>query len=261
MSSKNLSVLILTHRADPLFTQVLQSAHFAEFLLIADYQSGNDWKKLRQELGRNTRNLRVFPQAKKQIQDFAAARNELIQKAESDWIFFLDSDEVLPPEAEEILNLCKEKNNYCLYKVSRHDVFHGKTLHFGESWHDQPIRFARKDSLRFTGAVHEIAKVQKNQKIGHLDFSLQHFSHKNLTEFFAAIDQYCQIESQTRYQKAPTKQQILKELFLLPPLKFILNYFFRLGFCDGFAGFAYAIMMSLHSLLLRIYLYEKYFIA
>jgi hypothetical protein len=40
----------------------------------------------------------------------------------------------------------------------------------------------------------------------------------------------------------------------------MLNYWLKLGFLDGFAGLSYALMMSFHSLLVRIYLYEKYFL-
>ena len=43
--------------------------------------------------------------------------------------------------------------------------------------------------------------------------------------------------------------------WLKPPAKFIQNYFFRLGFLDGTAGFVQAILMSFHSFLVRAKLF------
>ncbi|MBI4226081.1 hypothetical protein HY612_03115 [Candidatus Roizmanbacteria bacterium] len=46
------------------------------------------------------------------------------------------------------------------------------------------------------------------------------------------------------------------KIIFFPLAKFILNYFIKLGFLDGPAGFTYAFLMSFHSFLVRAKLWQ-----
>lgn len=59
------------------------------------------------------------------ITDFADARNRLLKSANSDWVFFLDTDETLTPKlAKEIKNL--DPRNYSGFYLKRNIIFVGK---------------------------------------------------------------------------------------------------------------------------------------
>ena len=49
----------------------------------------------------------------------------------------------------------------------------------------------------------------------------------------------------------------LFELLFFPVIKFIYSYIIQLGVLDGFAGLTMSYMMSIHSLCVRIKMYEK----
>ena len=63
----------------------------------------------------------------KDITDFAKERNNLIKKSKADWIFFVDSDEVIPKELKgEISKINFNTTKYNGFYVKRKIVFLGK---------------------------------------------------------------------------------------------------------------------------------------
>lgn len=257
---RDITCVILTDRSDQIFLKSLQSARFFENFVILDYASGNDWSQLRQQLQLPATHFRVFPQPTP-IHDFAAARNFALQKVQTPWVFFLDSDEIIlstPPAIME--QLLKQTNK--VFQVKRQDIFQHQLLRFGETATSTPLRLAPTQAIHFKRRVHEVAHIQKGYKIAKSSLVLHHFAHQDLTEFFATICQYAQLEAQFRcLEHWPySRTRIAIEMLCWPLAKFFVNYVLRLGFLDGFPGLVYAVMMSFHSLILRITLYEKYFL-
>ena len=169
----------------------------------------------------------------------------------------MDSDEILEKEAKDkIKKMIKNKAD--AFTLERTDFFHDEKLNWGELRKVKLIRLAKTNKIKFIRKVHEIAVVDGVVKRSNL--KMKHYAHQNIGEFIDSINHYAQIEADYRKNKnySYSKIKILFEFCSFPTLKFIWNYLFRLGFLDGFAGLVYASMMSLHSLLVRIYLYEKY---
>ena len=247
-----LTVIFLTDRKDQIFLNALKAASFAKEILIFDYQSQNNWSKLKNE----------FPQIKiikkeENIKNFAQARNEAISLVTTDWLLFLDSDEILEQQAgNQIKELIKNKAD--AFTLERIDFFHDENLSWGELRKVNLIRLAKRNKIKFTRKVHEVAVI--DGKIKKSNLKIKHYAHQNVEEFLTSINYYAQLEADYRKNNnySYSKTKILFELFCFPSLKFIWNYFLKMGFLDGFAGLVYANMMSLHSLLVRIYLYEKY---
>ena len=82
-----------------------------------------------------------------------------------------------------------------------------------------------------------------------------HYPHLSISQFLSQIKFHS-----TLHAEALRKEGVEFSLFHLifnPLGKFLQNYFWRLGFLDGTAGFVMAMMMSLHSFLARAKLFEK----
>jgi len=130
----------------------------------------------------------------------------------------------------------------------------GNELMWGETGQLQLIRLARRQMGRWHRPVHEIWRIKGS--VGQLKSPLYHYPHPTLADFFNKINHYTNIEAGYR-----RRQFDLFELIFYPPGKFFYNYFIKLGFLDGIPGLIMAVMMSLHSLLVRIKLYEKTFLG
>lgn len=223
-----LTVIILAHNKDDRFKTALESAKLADEVLVIE--------------------------KKEAIKDFSKVRNEAMGKAKNDWVFFLDSDEVIPAKAWGLFEKVIKNGNFPAATVGRKDIFHGKELKFGETRDTRIVRLLNKNKAKFVRPVHEVVEVDGN--IFDLDISIEHYAHKDVAEFLDDVSSYAEIEAEYREGK-DEKEKIIFESIFFPVGKFILNYFFKLGFLDGWRGLVYATIMSLHSLFVRINLYAN----
>ncbi len=261
MLIKNLSIIVLNDRQDQLFQQSLMSVAFAEQIIVVDQESANDWPALEKKLKKLNPELKfrlIF--RKNPITDFADLRNKMIKKVNTPWLVFLDSDEILSQENLEQLPQLLNNDQVDAYLIKRVDYFHQRQLNFGETANYYSPRLARVNSIKYDRQVHEVAHITGQIKKSNL--IIKHFSHQNLANFLLSVNQYAQLEADYRLamQIPYTKSKIILQGIFYPTGKFLFNYWLKLGFLDGFAGLCYAWMMSIHSLLVRIYLYEKYFL-
>lgn len=259
MLNKNLSIIILNDRQDHIFHQALLSAAVAAEIIVFDQESNNDWPNLEKKLKKiNPQlNFRLISR-KKSIVDFADLRNQAIKKVNTPWLMFLDSDEILSSNNLDTLAQLLQNHQVDGYQMQRIDYFHQQQLRFGETGWAYHLRLARTNKIKYRRPVHEIPLVMG--RVEQSNLVIKHFPHQNINEFINTINQYAQIEANFRFTDkiSRSKIKIIFEAIFYPVGKFFFNYCLKLGFLDGFAGLTYATIMSLHSLLVRIYLYEKY---
>jgi glycosyltransferase involved in cell wall biosynthesis len=195
--------------------------------------------------------IEVITLKKRNINDFAKERNTLLAKAKSEWVFFLDSDEVITKELEkEILEAVKNKDVQG-YFITRRDYFFGRELKYGEFstfgvfGNSRILRLGRKNAGKWKRIVHEYWDIKG--KKGILKNPLFHYPHKTLGSFITSINHFSSLHAVAL--KSERKKSNIYRIVIWPPGKFIYNYIFRLGFLDGMQGFVAALMMSFHSFL------------
>lgn len=240
------SVLIMTHRSDERFLKCLRSVQFVPEILILDVSSGNDWKNLEKKY--------MFTVLKKidHVRNFSRSRNWMIKQASQPWILFIDSDEQVSPDLKTLIPDLVQAKAYAGYYIKRQDFFLGKPVKHGEVGSVFKLRLAQKKRISFDRPIHE-----KGQVVGitrRVTTPILHVPHTSIKEFWQKIEYYAQLEAE--YRSSNGKRFALWELLTFPIGKFALNYIVKLGFLDGFRGFVYAFMMSVHSAFVRIHLYE-----
>lgn len=245
-----LSIIILTHRKDQRFINSLASAQPADEVLVLDYESDNDWTLLKKKY-----HFKLIKRAGK-IENFSQERNLALKEAKQEWIFFLDSDEEIDKNSwTQIKDLVTEEANIDGFFVNRTDIFYGKPLRFGETGGSKFLRLIKKDKAKYLRPVHEKALVD-----GETDYSkinINHYSHQNISEFLQDITHYSLLESEYQNDHLLGPKKLGLKTIAYPKAKYIVNYIFKLGFLDGWRGLVYATMMSLHSMMVRIFSYEN----
>lgn len=189
------------------------------------------------------------------ITDFAAVRNEAMQHVSSEWCFFLDSDEVLDTPAKESVDTLEtylHDEQVSGVSVRRSDIFLGKRLSYGEAGRQLLVRFMRVKNTTWEGQAHERPVILGDVKESEL--TLSHYSHESINLFIADIASYAKIIASERQTTAGAN---LLQLLLFPPLKLVYDLIVLGGVLDGWRGVTYSYCMALHSLLVRIYAYEK----
>ncbi len=236
---------IILNGSSSLPDKTIASVNFAdEILLIQDSSRAKLSKPI-------PKNIKVFN--RNLDNDFSAQRNFAIGKATSDWLLFVDSDEVVSPSLAKEITSHIQSEKYAGYYLPRLDVFYDRTLKFGETGSIKLLRLARKNAGYFTRSVHE--KWIISGQTSTLANPLFHLKQNLVSGFIGRIILYSKLDAEELSKE--NKNFTNFKLILNPLGKFIQNYFFRLGFLDGTLGFFHAYLMSLQSLSVRIYQWQS----
>ena len=243
--SQTLTVTIIALNEEADLPRCLESARFANEIILIDTGSTDKTVKIAQEYG-----AKVFTE--KWI-GYGAQKNSAHLKATSDWVLNLDADEEITPElrAEIQSVLSRAANNDPMvaegYSVSRKTYYLKKWIRYGGWYPNFVTRMCRKKSGAWTEPqVHEELKITGTlQKLKH---SLNHYT-------FSGIED--QIKTNLKYAKQGAielnnkgKKFSFLKLILKPVGKFFETYFFKLGFLDGWRGFLISINAA-HSMFLK----------
>ncbi len=123
----------------------------------------------------------------------------------------------------------------------------GRMLKHGEVGNIILLRLAKKGTGKWEGPVHEQWKISGKTEL--LKNPLDHYPHPTISEFLSEINYYTDLRAEELYKKKVKSTWL--SVITYPKTKFILNFFFKRGFQDGLPGLVFAIMMSLHSFLVR----------
>ena len=237
-----ISGVILTKNEEKNIEQCIESALWCDEIIIVDDNSEDRTV----EIVQNSK-LKIYKRSLNG--DFSAQRNFGLKKASGDWILFVDADErVTPSLREEIIQLTNNPvNQYNGYYIKRNDFMWGRKLRYGETGNIELIRLAKKNSGKWKGKVHEEWVIKGETEI--LDNYLLHYPHQNINEFLKEINFYTGIRAKELFDEGVRSGFL--EIILYTKAKFVQNYFLRLGIWDGMPGLISAILMSLHSFMVR----------
>lgn len=237
------STVILTKNAELYIERCIKSVLWSDEILIIDDNSEDQTSAIAKKLG-----VSIISHALSN--NFAQQRNFALERVKGDWVFFLDSDEVVSETLkEEIQQVVLDTNRRDLtgFYIQRRDIMWGKKIYHGENGSIMLLRLGRKGFGKWEGRVHEQWHIKG--RVGQLENVLYHYPHPHITEFLEEINWYTTLRAEELYQKGIRVEWF--DILLYPKVKFIQNYFLRLGFLDGTAGMILALLMSLHSFLVR----------
>lgn len=237
-----ISAVVLTKNSEETLEKCLASLSWCDEILVIDDASSDNTIMLAKKSG-----AKVIEHSLSG--DFSLQRNFALEKTKGDWVFFVDSDEVVTGGLrDEILHAVNNKNtSFSGFRILRRDVLWEKEIMHGENGKTWLIRLARKNVGTWEGKVHETWNI--GGSIGRLQNILYHYPHPTLTEFLSEINFYSTLRAEELWvRKVPVRWY---QIILYPKAKFFQNYVFKLGFLDGTRGFILALLMSFHSFLVR----------
>lgn len=236
-----ISAIILAKNEELNIDDCIKSVTWCDEILVIDDNSIDKTPAKAKKLG-----AKVITHALEN--DFSQQRNYAISQAKSDWILFVDADERVPKElANEIKKTIENSKDITGFYVKRHDYMWGKFLKYGETGNLYLLRLAKKNTGKWIGKVHE--SWAAIGKVGDLRYPLLHFPHATVGEFLFEINFYSTLRAQELKSQNVTTSWW--QIIVYPKAKFVQNYVLRLGFLDGTQGLILAIMMSMHSFLVR----------
>ena len=180
----------------------------------------------------------------------AAHRNFASEKATQPWLLGLDADEVISPALREeiIAALTNSKTNSPpdAYSFPRCTFFCGRWIRHGDWYPDRKVRLWRRGQAHWGGgSLHE--KLIVNGRIESLHGDLLHYSMDSMDHY---VRKTITVSNLFARQKLERGQHVSSfEMWIRPWWRFVRGYVLRLGFLDGWQGYAIARMVVFETFL------------
>jgi len=219
-----LAVVILTRNEEKNIRAAIESASFADEIIVIDSGSTDGTEAIAKELG-----AKFFSRAMDEA-GFAGQRNFALEVAASDWIFYLDADERIPAGGEAIIRTAMKER--AAYSVARESMVMGRAIRHGVYRPDRVVRLFPKEAVHWVGKVHERAECSLPEKA--LDMTLAHYTNADWAQYFQKFNEYTTLMAERMAEHGKHVGFIAMLAHAL--YAFIYTYFIRLGFLDGKAG-------------------------
>ncbi len=248
MNGVRLSVVVVTLDEEERIRACLQSAAWADELIVVDAESRDKTAAIAREL---TEHVFVRPWP-----GFAAQKNFGLDQARGDWILSLDADEVVSPTLrEEIAAIVERGGAHTGYAVPRRNVFWGRFIRHGGLYPDWQVRLFARGRGRFVErSVHESVKIEG--RVGRLTGHLEHRSYRDVADFLARADRYSTLAAE-EWVAAGRRPRPLVDLVVRPIGRFLAMYVGRAGFLDGWRGFLLAVLYGYYVLMRSAKVWER----
>jgi glycosyltransferase involved in cell wall biosynthesis len=254
----------------------LQSVRWADEIFVVDSQSTDGSIEIAQQYGATVVQFNfagTWPKKKNWALKNLPFRNE--------WVFILDADEVLPPEAPaELARVIANAGTIAGYWINRRFMFMGRWLRhsYYPNWNLRLFRHSLGQYEKLTGAnthsgdneVHEHVIVQGTT--GRLRCEMDHYAFPTIEVFVEKHNRYsnweARVSADSRFSGGAAKighgpverRRRLKRLSQCLPcrplLRFLYIYIWQKGFLDGREGYYFARLHALYEFLSVAKTYE-----
>lgn len=235
----NLSVIILTKNEELFIERCIRSVLWAEEVLVLDCGSTDRTKEIAISLGAH-----VYEQ---QWLGYSAQRDKAISLARNDWVFLLDSDEIVTPELANSIqeamasSSLDERNGY---SVNRRGDFYGILMPNTSPPHRR-LNFVRLFNRQYSAydlamKVHE--DVRFSGKAILLKGELIHWRALMMDDYITSANRYATLEAEALNQKGCKVSG--SSLILRPILRFLWCYFVHKEFLLGTRGLIHAMLLA-----------------
>jgi len=246
-----LSVAIITFNEERIIEKNLNAVHdLADEIIIVDSFSTDSTKEI----------CLKFPKVKfikQKFLGFGKQKNLAIEQCQSEWILFLDSDEIPNEELiDSIRRIVSEpKSAFNVYDVEFNNIFLGETLKYGGWGNIKRERLFKKGHGKYSEDIVHEAFVTTETK-GKLQGKINHYTYKDIYHHIEKSNKYTSMMAEKMYKNGK-KSNIFKILFK-PLFQFFKSYFLRLGFLDGLVGYYAAATAAFYTFLKYKKLHEIY---
>lgn len=202
------------------------------------------------EIAKTYPNVRLFEH---EFCGMGKVRNLAASLAKYDWVFFVDSDEVVHPKLANHLLKMKFENN-CIYRVLRHnfyDNFRVETSSWGNDW---ILRLYNRSQTQFIeNEVHDSFVMAGLSERKIQSGFIYHFPYENISQLIDKMQFYSTLYAKQHFtRKRPCLYSIPLRAFSM----FIKCYFLKLGFLQGYEGLAISSFNAIGVFAKYIKLYE-----
>ncbi len=232
-----LSIAIITQNEEENLPACLESATFADQIVVVDSDSTDNTVKIASEFGCDV--------SVEKWRGFGPQKQFAIDKCRNKWVLVLDADERIPHETALVIEdiVLNRSDTVAGYSFPRKNYFQGRWIRHLGWWPDRIIRLFKKDLGWMTEAlVHE--SIEVSGPVEALDVPIEHFTESRLDRILIKIDRYSTLGAREAFDEG--KKTSICSAAVRAVLTFFQDYFLKLGILDGAQGFVLSITDSVN---------------
>ena len=229
-----LSLAVIALNEEDRIQRCLESVPFAFEKVVVDSCSKDSTASIAQKCG-----ARVL---QRKFTTFSEQKQFAVDSTTGDWVLVLDADESLSSELASEIRKVVEADASAAYRLPRRVVYLGKLLRFGPWKGETVLRLFPRNGAAFDSSlVHE--KLVPSVPVSVLYKGwIEHRTYRSLSEQLLVMREYSALWARQKNQ-AGVRSNLFK-VALRTKWRFILAYFIRLGFLEGYPGFMASVMAA-----------------
>ncbi len=237
-----LSVVIITFNEEKNIERCLKSVHgIADDIMVVDSFSTDRTEEICRQFG-----VRFI---KHPFEGHIQQKNYAVTQAKYPHILSLDADEALSEELKQSILEVKNNWTYDGYYFNRFANYCGKWIKHSNWYPDRKLRLWNSKKGKWGGInPHDKFIMQKVAPKKFLKGDLLHYSFYSISQHMIQANKFSDIKAQGAFERGQKGGWF--KILLSPLFKFVRDYFFKLGFLDGFYGFVICIIAA-HSKFLK----------
>lgn len=230
-----LSVIIITFNEEKNIERCLASVKdIADEIVVVDSFSTDQTKEICLKY-----NVKFIEH---QFDGHIEQKNWAITQASSPYILSLDADEALTAELTKEIQQIKNNWQFDGYTFNRLTNYCGKWIKHCGWYPDVKLRLfdCKKGSWKGTNPHDRYEVDTKNTK--HINHDILHYSYYSISDHIKQVNYFTDIAAKAAFVEG--KKSSLFKITINPIIKFLRDYFFKLGFLDGYYGFIISVISS-----------------
>ena len=239
-----LTALIIVLNGERVLASCLESLSFCDNIVVIDSYSTDNTKKITLE------HNAIFVENKFEgyMEQIQFGLKWIEENLPSDWIFFLDCDEICSLELKQSIQETLAKKDYSTsaYQVARRTWYYDKFVTHGGMYPDRLFRlFTQKGITISQKNGHPIYTPTGKHAL--LEGDLLHYSYSSFSNQMEKLNSYA-TRGAVSMQNAGKSKGLFSALFHAK-WRFFHMYIIKLGFLDGKAGFLLAFHVAFYTFL------------
>jgi hypothetical protein len=263
------STLILTFNEERNLPACLAALDWCDDILVVDSGSTDDTVGIASTLG-----ARVLTRP---FDSFANQRNYGLDHGllHHEWVLHLDADEIVTPAFVTALLDLEATERFDAWRVPAKTMLFGRWLRYAGMYPTYQVRLGHLERLRFIQVGHGQREALPADRVGvfpepYLHYSFSHGMRSWLEKHvgYACAEAETLIADRkgavpwaralngadaTQRRRAAKSAASRIPLTLRPLARFLYVYLYRMGFRDGRAGLAYAVMLSVYEGMISLF--------
>lgn len=224
-----ISVAMIARNEEQKLPRTLASLGWVDEIVIVDSGSKDRTPELAREFGaKHSWNL--------DFKGHAEQKNVAIAKCVGDWIFLLDADEVVTPDLAEEIQRVLLAPAFEAYWIPRLNLFLTTWMRHGGLYPDAKLRRFKRGSAMVDENIGPHGTPQHSGDKGLLHGHLEHYGYPDFANYLDHMNEYSSDTVPAILRQKPGYAALLLQSWVNPVFSFVKNYFFRLGFLDGYDG-------------------------